>query len=107
MGDGRVALVLDVLGLAQRASVISGAKSSSLGEHEKPSQQAVIESHPLLLFAPSAGGQMAIPLFLLLIYYLVQEGDTTRSNPPEGSTSLRKFLLFFAIMGLVAIPCSP
>ncbi|MFN0019845.1 MAG: chemotaxis protein CheW [Pirellulaceae bacterium] len=65
MGDGRVALVLDVLGLAQRATVISGAKSSSLGEHETPPQQAVVESHPLLLFAPSAGGQMAIPLSLV------------------------------------------
>ena len=38
MGDGRVALVLDVLGLAQRASVISGAKSRALGEHELPPQ---------------------------------------------------------------------
>lgn len=65
MGDGRIALVLDVLGLAQRASVISGAKSSSLGEHEQTSAPTAAESHPLLLFAPSAGGQMAIPLSLV------------------------------------------
>ena len=36
MGDGRVALVLDVLGLAQRANVISGAKSRALGTDERP-----------------------------------------------------------------------
>lgn len=62
MGDGRVALVLDVLGLAQRAHVISGAKSRSLGEHELPPQPVEIAPEPLLLFAPCAGGQMAIPL---------------------------------------------
>ena len=36
MGDGLVALVLDVLGLAQRANVISGAKSRALGTDERP-----------------------------------------------------------------------
>jgi two-component system chemotaxis sensor kinase CheA len=64
MGDGRVALVLDVLGLAQRASVLSVAKSRPLGEHERP--PALVESaQTLLLFAANAGGQMAIPLSLV------------------------------------------
>ena len=65
MGDGRVALVLDVLGLAQRANVISGAKSRTLGEHELPPQPVAIATEPLLLFSPTAGGQMAIPLSLV------------------------------------------
>jgi two-component system chemotaxis sensor kinase CheA len=65
MGDGRVALVLDVLGLAQRASVISGAKSRALGEHEHPAAPAANAGQTLLLFAPRAGGQMAIPLSLV------------------------------------------
>lgn len=65
MGDGRVALVLDVLGLAQRASVISGTKSHALGEHERPTAPVASTGRTLLLFALTAGGQMAIPLSLV------------------------------------------
>ncbi|MBL9162736.1 MAG: chemotaxis protein CheA [Planctomycetaceae bacterium] len=65
MGDGRVALVLDVLGLAQRASVISGAKSRTLGEQERPTAPVASAGQTLLLFAPTAGGQMAMPLSLV------------------------------------------
>lgn len=62
MGDGRVALVLDPVGLAQRASVISGARGRALGEQEISAGPSQIESHALLLFAPTAGGRMAVPL---------------------------------------------
>ncbi|MBC7821534.1 MAG: chemotaxis protein CheW, partial [Planctomycetaceae bacterium] len=62
MGDGRVALVLDPVGLAQRASVISGARGRALGEQETSAGTTEIESHALLLFAPTAGGRMAVPL---------------------------------------------
>jgi two-component system chemotaxis sensor kinase CheA len=65
MGDGRVALVLDVLGLAQRASVIPGLKSRAVGERERPAAPAESAGQTLLLFAPSAGGQMAMPLSLV------------------------------------------
>jgi two-component system chemotaxis sensor kinase CheA len=60
MGDGRVALVLDILALAQQANVVSGAKSRVTSEHQP--QAAVHEAEPLLLFASSGGGQMAVPL---------------------------------------------
>jgi len=62
MGDGRVALVLDVVGLAQRARVISGAKSRVLSEQESPTPATAGEAESLLLFTPRAGGQMAMPL---------------------------------------------
>ena len=62
MGDGRVALVLDVVGLAERSSVIAGSKGRALTDEQSPAQPAAAESQPILLFAPSAGGQMAIPL---------------------------------------------
>jgi two-component system chemotaxis sensor kinase CheA len=61
MGDGRVALVLDVLGLAQRANVVSASKSRAIAEQERPATQSA-QTESLLLFAPTAGGQMAIPL---------------------------------------------
>jgi two-component system chemotaxis sensor kinase CheA len=65
MGDGRVALVLDVVGLAQRAGVISGAKGRVLSDEAAPAQPSGPDAQPLLLFSPTAGGQMAIPLSLV------------------------------------------
>ena len=62
MGDGRVALVLDPVGLAQRANVISGARGRALGEQQNSAGTTETESHALLLFAPTGGGRMAIPL---------------------------------------------
>jgi two-component system chemotaxis sensor kinase CheA len=61
MGDGRIALVLDIAGLAQQASVIAGAKKRTLSE-EPDSTPVAEQTQPLLLFATRAGGQMAIPL---------------------------------------------
>lgn len=62
LGDGRVALILDVLGLGQRARVISGR-----AEHELIEQLAVEEtlrerSEQLLVFAINDDSRMAIPL---------------------------------------------
>lgn len=65
MGDGRVALVLDVLGLAQRSNVVSGAKSRTLCEQETSALQSASEGESLLFFEPREGGQMAIPLSLV------------------------------------------
>lgn len=65
MGDGRVALVLDVVGVAQRSQVISGISDRSLRDHQESERTATVESEPLLLFEPNAGGQMAIPLSLV------------------------------------------
>jgi two-component system chemotaxis sensor kinase CheA len=65
MGDGRVALVLDVLGLAQRANVLTGAKGKSLSEREQTVTQASSGAESLLFFEPREGGQMAIPLSLV------------------------------------------
>jgi two-component system chemotaxis sensor kinase CheA len=62
MGDGRVALVLDVLDLAQRAGAARGSKSRALTERERPPSPTPAEHEPLLLFATRGGGQMAVPL---------------------------------------------
>jgi two-component system chemotaxis sensor kinase CheA len=61
MGDGRVALILDVLGIAQRASAV--AKSS---DHQAPEasgqQMAKAQRLPLLIFQSPDNGRMAIPI---------------------------------------------
>jgi two-component system chemotaxis sensor kinase CheA len=65
MGDGRVALILDVLGLAQRAKVISGVRERSLAEKPAATAEAAGDRHTVLLFATTEGGRMAIPLSLV------------------------------------------
>jgi two-component system chemotaxis sensor kinase CheA len=60
MGDGKVALILDVLGLAQRAQVISGTRERSLSEKATTTQTG--ERHSVLLFTTTEGSRMAIPL---------------------------------------------
>jgi two-component system chemotaxis sensor kinase CheA len=62
MGDGKVALILDVLGLAQRAKVLTGARERALGEPSTAAAEQAGERQTLLLFATHDGGRMAIPL---------------------------------------------
>jgi two-component system, chemotaxis family, sensor kinase CheA len=62
MGDGRVALILDVLGLAQSANVVSGVRERSLVDRASHVEPAKEERHTVLLFSTRDGGRMAIPL---------------------------------------------
>jgi two-component system, chemotaxis family, sensor kinase CheA len=67
MGDGKVALILDVLGLAQRAHVISEVRDRAITEKKK--QAAVVaassRSNAVLLFQYGQSGRMAIDLSLV------------------------------------------
>ena len=60
MGDGKVALILDVLGLAQRANVVRGARERAHGEAGAAAPAAKGEA--IVLFAAPGGGRMAVPL---------------------------------------------
>ena len=61
MGDGKVALILDVLGLAQHAHVIEEGREHSI-EAESKQKEGAAERQPLLLFQHGASGRMAIDL---------------------------------------------
>ncbi len=63
MGDGRVALILDVLGLAQGANVLAGPRGRGHADRAATVPTAARDS--LLVFAPTGGGRMAIPLSLV------------------------------------------
>jgi two-component system chemotaxis sensor kinase CheA len=64
MGDGRVALILDVLGLAQNARVVSEVRDQAL--HEKAAAtEAADEKRTLLLFSAGQAARLAIPLSLV------------------------------------------
>jgi chemotaxis protein histidine kinase CheA len=61
MGDGRIALILDVLGLAQRAHVI-GETRDGASRQDASALQNRETRQTLLLFQTGADGRMAIPL---------------------------------------------
>jgi len=62
MGDGRVALILDVLGLAQHASVITETRDRALTEKATTAAGARADKQTFLLFAGPGDSRMAIPL---------------------------------------------
>ncbi len=66
MGDGKVALILDALGLAQRANVMSELQDRAVAG-KKPSAEEKIAGNrqTLLLFQAGNEGRMAIPLSLV------------------------------------------
>ena len=69
MGDGKVALILDVLGLAQRASVIGETRDAGGKDHvaggAPPAGEGAQVKQTLLLLEISGGGRAAIPLSLV------------------------------------------
>jgi two-component system chemotaxis sensor kinase CheA len=65
MGDGRVALILDVLGLAQRASVVTETRDHAVAEKAGQLAASAAEKQTFLLFAGPGDSRMAIPLSTL------------------------------------------
>jgi two-component system chemotaxis sensor kinase CheA len=61
MGDGRVALILDVFGLAQRAGAVSDQQTWAAAEPQPETAQPVERPGVLLVEGPDRG-RMAIPL---------------------------------------------
>jgi two-component system chemotaxis sensor kinase CheA len=62
MGDGRVALILDVMGLAQKANVVADNKDRSVHETEARSKDGGSSKQAMLLFRVSETRRMAVPL---------------------------------------------
>jgi chemotaxis protein histidine kinase CheA len=68
MGDGKVALILDVLGLAQRANVINEVRDQSVVDTEEKDlrrSSAAGQRKTLLLFQHGGSGRIAVELSLV------------------------------------------
>jgi chemotaxis protein histidine kinase CheA len=68
MGDGKVALILDVLGLAQRANVVSEVRDRAVtdqDEKQRPVAADANKRNAVLLFQYGENGRMAINLSLV------------------------------------------
>jgi len=64
MGDGRVALILDVLGIGQRSGVLSESREQARATSEQKTQSGV-EQQRLLLFRAGSFERLAVPLSLV------------------------------------------
>ena len=62
MGDGQVALILDVMGLAQHAEVVSGPRDQTLVQAKAQTQETTGAQQTLLLFSVGDRDRVAIPL---------------------------------------------
>jgi len=62
MGDGKVALILDVLGLAQRAGVVSAQEERAGAATEAESREKTSDKQTYLIFAGPDDARMALPL---------------------------------------------
>jgi two-component system chemotaxis sensor kinase CheA len=68
MGDGRVALILDALGLAQRAKVVSELRDRAVSEKDEKQSASAAEAgqrNAVLLFQYGEKGRMAVDLALV------------------------------------------
>ena len=65
MGDGRVALILDILGIAQQASVMSQVHDRAAGHLGLAKDDKASQRQTLLLFLTRDGRRMAIPLSIV------------------------------------------
>ena len=69
MGDGKVALILDVLGLAQRANIVNGIREQARAEEVRSASAQKDKDderhHAFLLFQYGDNGRMAVDLSLV------------------------------------------
>ncbi|MFN8601178.1 MAG: chemotaxis protein CheA [Candidatus Binatia bacterium] len=65
MGDGKVALILDVLGLAQRARVVSEVHDRAVAAEKHAADAQDAERRTLLLLGSGENGRLAVPLDLV------------------------------------------
>src|SRR5215831_9805567 len=65
MGDGKIALILDVMGVAQRSGVASEARDRAVPEKTVEAAAKNRETHTFLLFAGPDDARMAVPIEVL------------------------------------------
>ncbi|HYH00132.1 MAG TPA: chemotaxis protein CheW [Terriglobales bacterium] len=84
MGDGKVALILDVLGMAQRANVVSDVRDHTQTEEAKRKPTAdIAEQQQWLLFTAGKRRRMAVPLSAVARLEEIQSGGVEKAGDRE------------------------
>jgi len=65
MGDGHVALILDILGLAQQTNVVSEVHDAASLDKGFRGHERLLDTQALLLCRGAGGGRIAIPLAIV------------------------------------------
>jgi two-component system, chemotaxis family, sensor kinase CheA len=82
MGDGQVALILDVLGVAQRAGVLAPARDHG-GPQPEPSAASAEAPETLLLFRVGGSARMAMPLSMVARLEEISPAEVERAGGRE------------------------
>jgi two-component system chemotaxis sensor kinase CheA len=83
MGDGKVALILDVLGLAQGAGVVAEVRDRTMLEKASQTHKITNSQQTLLLFDAGQGSRMAIPLSMVARLEEFQKASVEYSGAQE------------------------
>jgi len=113
MGDGRVALILDVNGIAQRANILNPARDSgakpeaSTDAAASAADVAADERQALLLFRPGAEGRMAIPLSTVARLEEFKRSTIERSGAQEVVQYRGRIMPLVRVADIVGCASSP
>jgi two-component system, chemotaxis family, sensor kinase CheA len=80
MGDGKVALILDVLGLAQCSKILVEGRERLQEENAEAGEAGASGKQKLVLFSGLAGARMAVPLELLARLENIPGAEVERSG---------------------------
>jgi len=80
MGDGKVALILDVLGLAHSSSILAEGKEGALAEAEAAQVASAGQKQKLVLFTGPCDSRMAVPLNMLARLENIPGAEVERSG---------------------------
>jgi len=83
MGDGKVALILDVMGLAQSARVVTQNRERARLETSGKEDGKTTDKQTLLIFGLGENGRMAIPLSMVARLEEFKRSDIEKSGKQE------------------------
>ena len=102
MGDGRVALILDVLGLAQQSGVVSGVRDRTLADLAERSTDQKSDSQTLLLLGVGKDRRTAIPLSMVARLEEIPNSDIEMADSQEVVQYRGQILPLIRLSGVLA-----
>jgi len=109
MGDGRVALILDVLGLAQRARVVTERREQAVIEEQQATRpmRAGEERQTLLLFRAGENDRLAVPLGLVARLEEFPAAQLEQAGGKEVVQYRNQILPLVRLASLLGCPAAP
>ena len=103
MGDGRVALILDALGLAQRAGVVSEVRDRTLVDQAARIQEDQSERQAMLVFSMGDGHRLAMPLSMVARLEKFPRSAIERAGNQEAVQYRNQIMPLIRLSGFVGV----